>query len=193
VDDAAYPELLKASKIQGTVEIQVVVDTLGRAEVSTLKVMNDARPEFVESVKSALGRIKYFPAEIDGRKVRQLVQQSFNFTIGDSAVVRFGGPSGPDLLTADDLANTGSSDLRQALEKLRPSWVNGESSSRGSVVPPAYFVNGVKASGGAADMRKYLVSNTLEIRFIRAADARSKYGDEGVYGVVEVRTRRLKL
>ena len=33
------------------------------------------------SVRSALNSMRFYPAEIGGRKVKQLVQQPFNFTL----------------------------------------------------------------------------------------------------------------
>jgi len=36
---------------------------------------------FTNSVKQALSGMRFYPAEIGGRKVKQLVQQPFNFTL----------------------------------------------------------------------------------------------------------------
>jgi protein TonB len=36
---------------------------------------------FVQSVKNALPQMKFIPAEVGGRKVKQLVQQPFTFSI----------------------------------------------------------------------------------------------------------------
>jgi protein TonB len=77
-----YPEVLRTAGLEGTVEAMFVVDTTGHADMNTFKVSNsDANQLFVKAVKDALSRLKYYPAEIGGRKVRQLVSQSFNFTI----------------------------------------------------------------------------------------------------------------
>ena len=42
---------------------------------------NDAQPGFLRAVKDALLRSRYFPAELAGMRVRQLVQQQFTFVI----------------------------------------------------------------------------------------------------------------
>jgi outer membrane biosynthesis protein TonB len=78
----AYPSALKVRNIEGRVEAQFLVDTAGRVDLSTFKLINadSTKDAFVDAVKEALARTRYSPAEIRGRKVRQLVQQSFYFT-----------------------------------------------------------------------------------------------------------------
>ena len=49
-----------------------------RATVTVLKSSHDL---FTNSVRSALSNMRFYPAEIGGRKVKQLVQQPFNFTL----------------------------------------------------------------------------------------------------------------
>ena len=49
-----------------------------REGYSFLKSSHDL---FTNSVKNALAQMRFYPAEIGGRKVRQLVQQPFNFTL----------------------------------------------------------------------------------------------------------------
>jgi periplasmic protein TonB len=79
----AYPAALKSRNIEGRVEAQFMVDTTGRVDLSTFKLINadSANTAFVEAVKESLGRTNFSPAELGGRKVRQLVQQSFYFTM----------------------------------------------------------------------------------------------------------------
>ncbi len=76
-----YPELLRASGVQGGVMMEFVVDTAGRAEPGSLRVLQSDHPLFAEAVKSALIRMRFVPAEVAGRKVRQLVQQPFGFAL----------------------------------------------------------------------------------------------------------------
>lgn len=77
-----YPETLRSAGIEAEVRAQFVVDTSGRADVSTLKIMTPGTNElFVASIRSALPRMKFLPAEYGGRKVRQLVEQPFTFNI----------------------------------------------------------------------------------------------------------------
>ena len=76
-----YPEMLRAAGVDGTVLAQFVVDTLGRADMSTLVFIESAHPLFADAVKRALPRVHFLPAESGGRRVRQLVQQPFRFGI----------------------------------------------------------------------------------------------------------------
>jgi TonB family protein len=76
-----YPPALKAAGVEGEVLVQFVVDTLGAADVRSFKVLKASHGDFIESVKAALPNMKFVPAELRGRKVRQLVQQPFVFAI----------------------------------------------------------------------------------------------------------------
>lgn len=80
-----YPDLLKSAKVQGEVLAQFVVDTSGRAEMATFKVLKSSHDLFTSSVKSALVNWRFYPAEVAGRKVRQLIQMPFVFGAGSSA------------------------------------------------------------------------------------------------------------
>lgn len=76
-----YPEMLKASGVEGEALVQFVVDTLGRAEPGTFKVLAATQDAFGASVLSTLPRMRFLPAEIRGQKVRMLVQQRFAFSL----------------------------------------------------------------------------------------------------------------
>lgn len=74
-----YPDALRSANVKGVVLAQFVVDTLGHAEPSTFKVLKTDRQEFTEAVKAVLPDMRFIPAEVGGRKVKQLVQQPFTF------------------------------------------------------------------------------------------------------------------
>lgn len=74
-----YPGMLQSQGVKGRVIAQFVVDTTGRADVSTFKVLETDHELFSAAVKSALPRMRFIPAEVGGRKVKQLVQQPFVF------------------------------------------------------------------------------------------------------------------
>ena len=76
-----YPDMLRSAGIEGTVMAQFVVDTTGRAEMATFKVLKSDNDLFSNAVKNALQRMKFLPAEVGGRKVKQLVQQPFQFSL----------------------------------------------------------------------------------------------------------------
>jgi protein TonB len=77
----AYPEMLKSSGVEGEALVQFIVDTTGRAEVGSFKVLRASHDAFGQAVRSALPRMRFLPAEIGGRKVRMLVQQPFAFAL----------------------------------------------------------------------------------------------------------------
>lgn len=76
-----YPELLKSAGVEGEVVATFVVDTLGRADASTLKFLKSTNELFGAAVRTALPSMRFLPAEVGGRKVRQQVQQPFVFSI----------------------------------------------------------------------------------------------------------------
>jgi protein TonB len=76
-----FPEALRAAQINGEVQAEFVVDTLGRAEMKTFKVLKATNDQFASAVRSALPAARYLPAEAGGRKVRMVVQQAFQFNL----------------------------------------------------------------------------------------------------------------
>jgi protein TonB len=76
--------MLRSANVEGEVLAQFVVDTLGRAGMQTFKVLKSSHDLFTNSVKSALSNMRFYPAEVGGRKVKQLVQMPFQFTLTKS-------------------------------------------------------------------------------------------------------------
>jgi TonB family protein len=74
-----YPDMLKSANVEGEVLAQFVVDTMGRAEMGTLKVLKSSHDGFTQAVKNALPDMRFTPAEISGHKVMQMVQMPFTF------------------------------------------------------------------------------------------------------------------
>jgi TonB family protein len=74
-----YPDVLRKAKVEGEVVAQFVVDTTGRADMKSFKVVKSSNALFTNAVKSALANTKFHPAEVGGRKVRQLLQMPFVF------------------------------------------------------------------------------------------------------------------
>lgn len=76
-----YPEVLRMAGVEGQVVARFVIDEAGRVEESTVKLVRSDNPLFDEAVRSALARMRFAPAEIAGRKVRQLVEMPFVFAL----------------------------------------------------------------------------------------------------------------
>ncbi len=77
----SYPETLRSAAIEGEVDAEFVVDTTGRVEPGTLKIQKSTNDLFSAAVRTALPRMRFYAAEVGGKKVKQLVQQPFTFTI----------------------------------------------------------------------------------------------------------------
>ena len=82
-----YPPRLSALGKEGRVHATFVVDTTGRVDMTSVQVLASDDPEFSESVRTALGEMRFRPATRGGRAVRQLVEQWFNFRIAPEAQV----------------------------------------------------------------------------------------------------------
>jgi len=77
----SYPDMLRSANVEGEVLVQFVVDTTGRVENGSVKILKSSHDLFTNAVRNALNSMRFYPAEIGGRKVKQLVQQPFNFTL----------------------------------------------------------------------------------------------------------------
>lgn len=82
-----YPPRLSALGKEGSVQATFVVDTTGRVDMASVQVLASDDPEFSESVRTALGEMRFRTATRHGRAVRQLVEQRFNFRIAREAQV----------------------------------------------------------------------------------------------------------
>lgn len=76
-----YPDELRKANVEGVVVAQFVVDTNGRYSDRTFKVLSSTNPRFSEAVKNALPTMRFMPATIDGKPVRQLLEQPFTFSL----------------------------------------------------------------------------------------------------------------
>jgi len=76
-----YPRDLAAIGVEGSVQTIYVVDTTGMVDTTTVEVVRSDDPRFTESVRTALGQMRFRPAKRAGKTVRQLVAQQFRFRI----------------------------------------------------------------------------------------------------------------
>lgn len=77
----AYPLDLLKDHIEGTVRVRYIVDTTGFADPSTFEVLSSTHAQFTASVRDVLPYMRFTPAKIGARKVRQVVEQPFTFHI----------------------------------------------------------------------------------------------------------------
>ena len=76
-----FPDALRARGQNGRVVVQFVVDTLGRAEMSEFKVVDETDAQLADAVRAVLPRFRFTPGEAAGHKVRTLVALPFDFTL----------------------------------------------------------------------------------------------------------------
>jgi hypothetical protein len=82
-----YPEALLFTGVAGEVLTEFVVDTLGHIEMETVGIIASTDPKFTTAVRRVLPEWAYAPAMLNGKRVRQLIQQPFRFVV-DSAMLR---------------------------------------------------------------------------------------------------------
>jgi len=76
-----YPELLRQAGIQGRVMVQAIIDTTGRAEPPSLKVITSPNPGFDQPAKTYVLKALFRPARVHGRAVRVLINIPIDFKI----------------------------------------------------------------------------------------------------------------
>jgi TonB family protein len=77
-----YPDVLRQQRIGGHVVVQFVVDTLGRAESESLRVVESTRELFGPPAMEIVRASRFLPGHLNGRRVRVRVQMPINFGIG---------------------------------------------------------------------------------------------------------------
>jgi TonB family protein len=76
-----YPDLLRQAGIQGRVIVQAIIDTSGRAEPASVKVIQSPNPGFDQPAKTYVLQALFRPARLHGRAVRVLVNLPIDFKI----------------------------------------------------------------------------------------------------------------
>ena len=77
-----YPSAMRAVRQEGEVLVQYVVDERGEPMMDSFMVVRTPHTEFSQEVRRAVTTMTFYPAELGGRRVRQLVQQPFRFKLG---------------------------------------------------------------------------------------------------------------
>lgn len=194
-----YPDQLRKAGIGGVVIAKFVVDTNGRAEMKTLLIVKTDHDLFTNSVRQALPEMRFVPAILGGRRVKQLVQMPFIFALSseelaagkamahkvafDPAPMRKVMDRAP-VLVVDGVAADGS-ELRS-----RPAHVMGDTVSAALTAnnsPPAYPVQLRKANiegqvvarfvvrdDGSVDQETFRVVNADHDLFVNSVRDRVK-------------------
>lgn len=76
---ARFPEDLAERGFEGSVVVRFVVDTTGRADMATFRIVRSTDDAFSRAVRESVRSARFRPASSRGRKVPQLVTRTFNF------------------------------------------------------------------------------------------------------------------
>lgn len=75
-----YPRSIIGKNGKASVAVTVFVDTLGKADMSTFKVVETTHPWLATNLKSVIAKWKFKPAEVNGCKVPRTYK--FGATVG---------------------------------------------------------------------------------------------------------------
>ena len=76
-----YPELMRRAGIEGRVVVEAVIDTLGRAERGSLRIVSSTHGLFVPEASALVLGSRYRPARFGGKPVRVRVRVPVDFTL----------------------------------------------------------------------------------------------------------------
>lgn len=77
----SYPKDMEAKGINGLVRVRFVVDSTGRVDVSTVSVLRATNESFARAVRTALPDMRFRPAMMGAKAVRQLSEEDFAFKL----------------------------------------------------------------------------------------------------------------
>ncbi len=76
-----YPKDMEANGINGLVRVRFVVDTTGRVDPTTVTILGATNESFARAVRTALPDMKFRPAMMGTKAVRQLSEEDFAFKV----------------------------------------------------------------------------------------------------------------
>jgi protein TonB len=76
-----YPVLLKQAGIQGRVILRAVIDTTGRVEPASVRIMKSPNPAFDQPTKDWVLKALFRPARLHGRGVRVFINLPVDYSL----------------------------------------------------------------------------------------------------------------
>lgn len=76
-----YPDALRSRRLEGGVHVRLVVGTNGRVELESVTILDATHPAFAESVRAVLRQLRFTPARVGRKPVRQVVEIPFGFKL----------------------------------------------------------------------------------------------------------------
>ena len=77
----AYPQPLLDAHVEGAVRVTFLVDTTGRPDPRTMRVLGSTDELFTRAVRAVLPRLRFRPAHVGVNRVPVLVEQPFVFAV----------------------------------------------------------------------------------------------------------------
>jgi len=74
-----YPKALEVAAIEGRAAFEFVIDTTGRIEPASIRIMESTHEAFAAAGRAALTGAVFRPARMSGHPVRQLTRQAIRF------------------------------------------------------------------------------------------------------------------
>jgi TonB family protein len=99
-----YPNKLRAANVEGTVIAKFVVDTNGAADMRTFEIVKSDHDAFSAAVRAGTANLRFYPARVGGRNVKQLVQMPFSFSLAKGS--GSGKPAVPGVGVASSTSGT---------------------------------------------------------------------------------------
>lgn len=81
VPPSVYPELLRRAGVTGRVVVEAVIDTSGRAEPGSVRIIESPNIGFEAAARHHVLRALFRPARVNGRPVRVLVRVPIEFAL----------------------------------------------------------------------------------------------------------------
>jgi periplasmic protein TonB len=76
-----YPKPLEEAGIEGRVALEFVIDTTGKVEPTSVKVLERTHAAFESAAREAMAGAVFHPARLGSRPVRQLTRQAIRFML----------------------------------------------------------------------------------------------------------------
>jgi len=72
--EARYPDELRRTRLQGTVIVEAKIDSTGRVDTATVRVVESPDPRFNEPAKEFVVRSRYRAGRVEGKRVAMFVR-----------------------------------------------------------------------------------------------------------------------
>ncbi len=78
-----YPDAMRSLGVQGRVLLQAIIDTAGRVEPASIRIIQSPNPGFDQTVRDWALTARFRPARLHGHPVRVVVSLPFDFSTAD--------------------------------------------------------------------------------------------------------------